>query len=112
MKNESIVYKVCNKENGNVYIGATVKSLEERKADHIQKSKSDNGSYFQEAIGTYGPGAFSWEQIDTADNINELAKKEKEYIMVYNSLNEGYNMDCGGGVMKSIFKYSWSQEGC
>ncbi len=105
MKKKGIVYKVQNKENGKVYIGATTKTVEERKQDHIQKSEIGTGSYFQEAIGTYGPGAFSWEQIDTANDINELATKEKQYNIEYKSLENGYNSDCGGGVQKNVYQY-------
>ena len=101
-----IIYKVIHRESDKVYVGATSKSLEERKADHIQKSNKGLGSYFQEAIGTFGPEAFSWEQIDTANDVNEMADKEKQYILEYNSNKNGYNLDCGGGVQKKVYQYS------
>ena len=104
------IYKVENIENGKIYIGATTKNIDERKADHVQKSKTGNGSYFQEAIGTYGPEAFSWEQIDTAKDIEELAMKEKYYIAEYHSKENGYNRDIGGGFKKTIYQYDYS--GC
>ncbi len=100
------IYKAENIENGFVYVGATTKSLEERVNDHLQKASKGTGSYFQEAIGTYGLEAFSWEQIDTAHNENELAQKEKEYILTYNSVVEGYNSDSGGGIKKTVYQYS------
>ena len=68
-------------------------------------SKKGVRSYFQEAIGTYGPGAFSWEQIDTANDVNELADKEKQYIVQYDSHAEGYNGDTGGGIKKNVYQY-------
>jgi hypothetical protein len=107
MKNKTIhlVYKVTNLETGEAYIGATTRSIEERKADHIQKANKGVGGYFQEAIGTYGPDSFSWEQIDTANNSNELAEKEKQYILQYNSKDKGYNADSGGGFMKTVYQY-------
>lgn len=88
-----------------VYIGVTTKSLEDRKIDHLQKANKKVGSYFQEAIGAYGPEAFSWEQIDTAENSNELAEKESKYIYDYKSLEEGYNSDRGGGIKKMVYQY-------
>lgn len=100
-----LVYKVTNQETGETYIGATTKSIEERKADHLQKANKGIGSYFQEAIGTYGPNAFIWEQIDTANSINELAEKEKQYILKYNSNKNGYNSDSGGGFKKRVYMY-------
>ena len=105
---EYIIYKAENIDNGFVYIGATTRCIEERIKDHIQKANNDVGHLFQEAIGTFGPEAFTWEQIDTAENINELAKMEKEYILEYNSKEEGYNQDSGGGFKKTVYQYDIS----
>jgi len=106
MLSNYLVYRVENKENGSVYIGATTKSIEERRRDHFQKANKATSNKFQEAISTYGTEAFYWEQIDTASSINELAQKEKEYIITYNSKEEGYNEDAGGGFKKSVYKYT------
>lgn len=100
-----LVYKVTNKETAEAYIGATTKSIDERKADHLQKANKGTGSYFQEAIGTYGPDAFMWEQIDTATSTDELAKKEKQFILQYNSNKNGYNSDSGGGFKKRVYMF-------
>lgn len=102
----NIIYKVTNIFTQEVYIGATTKSIEERKIDHIQKSNKKVGSYFQEAIGTYGPDAFSWEQIDTASSIDELASKEIRYISECDALENGYCGDKGGGFKKTVYKYN------
>ena len=96
-----IIYKVLHKASGKVYIGATAKSLEDRIEDHIQKANNGVGSYFQEAIGTYGPEAFTWEQIDTANDPNELAEKEQEYILKYSALEQGFNQDAFRDGFKS-----------
>lgn len=100
-----IVYKVTNQISNEVYIGVTTKSIEERQKDHIQKSKKGVGGYFQEAIGTYSPDAFIWEQIDTANSLDELAEKEKDYILKYGSNTIGYNSDSGGGFKKTVHQY-------
>jgi hypothetical protein len=99
-----IVYKVTNVKTKEVYIGITTKSIEDRKKDHIQKANK-GGGYFQEAIGTYSPNSFIWEQIDTANSLDELAEKEKQYIIKYDTINNGYNSDCGGGFMKTVYQY-------
>jgi GIY-YIG catalytic domain/NUMOD1 domain len=104
-KNNFIVYKAENVENGWVYIGSTTSTLEDRQKDHVQKANLGTGHQFQEAIGTYGPEAFNWEQIDTANTINELAKKEKDYILEYNSKELGYNQDSGGGFKKLVYQF-------
>jgi len=101
-----VIYKAENKENGYVYIGASTKSIKERKHDHINRSNKDYANSFQEAIKTHGESAFSWEQVDTANSVNELAQKEKEYILSYNSKEDGYNEDSGGGFKKSVYKYT------
>lgn len=101
----SIVYKVTNSLTNHVYIGATTDDLEKRKKDHLQKADYKTGHTFQDAIKTYGPEAFVWEQIDTAKNANELADKERQYVLDYKSNISGYNSDRGGGIKKNIYQY-------
>lgn len=105
------IYKVENLVNGQVYIGATSKSIDERKKDHFQRVDKTYSCNFHKAIRTFGLDAFSWEQIDTANNNDELAKKEKQYVLKYNSKKDGYNSDCGGGIKKTIYQYSIN-DGC
>ena len=102
---KKVVYKVTNNETEEVYIGITSKSIDDRKKDHLKKSKKGKSYAFQNAIATYGADAFKWEQIDTAITTNELAKKEKEYILEYNSKEQGYNSDSGGGIQKAVYQY-------
>jgi predicted GIY-YIG superfamily endonuclease len=104
-KEMKIVYKVTNQETGKSYIGVTTRSIEERKADHIQKANKGTGGYFQEAIATNGADAFRWEQIDTASSTTELAEKEKKYILQYDSKENGYNSDSGGGFSKTVYQF-------
>jgi len=106
MKNKGIIYKVTHKESGRSYIGATTGTMKKRKTDHIQKAKKSLGGYFQNAIATQGPEAFVWTQIDTANSIDDLARKEKEYVIKYDSKENGYNDDSGGGFQKSVYQYS------
>ena len=100
-----IIYKAENISNGAVYIGATTKSLDARQKDHIERANSGDSGKFQNAIATFGVEVFSWSQIDTAISSDQLAKKEKEYILQYDSKENGYNADCGGGVRKTIYQY-------
>ena len=108
MEKKGIIYTVTNKETKMVYVGLTTKSLEVRKKDHINKSKKGKSYAFQQAIATYGPEAFKWEKVDTANTIDELAEKEKAYILKYNSKEEGYNQSEGGEIQKSIHQYDVS----
>lgn len=105
MKNEYVIYKATNIITKLVYIGASTKTIEDRKKDHLKKSKKGKSYAFQQAMVTYGAEAFKWEQIDTAVTTDELAKKEKEYILDYDSKENGYNSDNGGGIQKSVYQY-------
>lgn len=110
MKEIFSIYKAQNLINGQVYIGATKNSLLQRKLDHIERANRGDKGKFQEAIATYGPEYFQWEQIDTASTTNELAEKEKQYIVTYNSKEDGYNSDAGGGFKKQVYQYSLNGE--
>jgi group I intron endonuclease len=103
-----VIYKAQNKLTSEVYIGATTISMEERKKDHIKKSKKGKSYLFQNAIATHGPDAFRWEKVDYATTIDELAQKEKAYILKYNSKEDGYNQSEGGEIQKSVYQYDVS----
>ena len=106
MKNKRIIYKVTHKESGKTYVGITRDSLHQRKLDHQERASRGEQGQFQEAIGTYGPEAFSWTQVDTASTTDELAQKEKEYVIQYDSKENGFNSDAGGGIQKTVYQYS------
>ena len=101
-----IVYKAENTVTGEVYVGATSKSLIERKNDHLQKSSKGSDGFFHQAIRTYGSDSFVWTEVDSASSINELAEKETEYIYMYDSFQNGYNSDKGGGFKKTVYQYN------
>jgi group I intron endonuclease len=101
-----IIYKAENTFTGEVYVGATSKSLIERKNDHLQKSSKGSDGFFHQAIGTYGSDSFVWTEVDSASSINELAEKETEYIYLYDSFQNGYNSDKGGGFKKTVYQYN------
>ena len=104
--NNYIIYKAQNTDNGMTYIGATTYSVKQRKLDHVERANRGEENKFHVAISTYGADAFHWEQIDTASSIDELASKEKSYVVEYNSKEKGYNGDVGGGFKKSVYQYS------
>lgn len=101
-----IIYKAQNILTGECYIGATTKSIEERKQDHVQKANTGSSHKFHYAISSTGANNFTWEQLDTASNSNELAEKETKYIYDFKTREEGYNGDCGGGFQKLVYQYN------
>lgn len=100
-----IIYKVTNKTTGLAYIGATTRSLRERKQDHMKKVSANSEKPLHKAISTYGEDAFTWECIDTATTNNELAEKEVNYIFKFSEETELYNQSRGGEIQKEVYKY-------
>ena len=87
-----IVYKITNTKNGKVYIGQTIRTLEARFNRHKNDALNNIlDTHFARAIRKYGIDAFTAEIIDTAENQEELTKKEQYWILYYNSVEEGYN---------------------
>jgi group I intron endonuclease len=90
-----IIYKCQNKLSGKVYIGQTIKKLDERKTAHLKSSKFAK-SKFHKALKSYGIDAFDWEIIAIAATKKELDTLEVLFIEKYDSINNGYNMVAGG----------------
>jgi group I intron endonuclease len=108
-----IIYLAINKKNGKVYVGQTVMPLSKRIAGHHTEARGGNSTrYFQRALKKYGFKNFKWEQIDCADNKNELNKKETDWIAFYHSNNEtcGYNMTEGGDGVRGFIPSKESRE--
>lgn len=101
-----IIYKAVNTQNNQIYIGATTNTIHQRKLDHIERALRSEEGKFQQAISTYGAGSFEWEQVDTASTLDELAQKEKQYIITFNSKADGLNSDEGGGIKKTVYQYN------
>jgi group I intron endonuclease len=94
-----IIYKVTNLVNNKIYIGQTIKTLKERIKNHVRESKNKNiYRPFLLALKKYGLENFLFEEIDNADSLNELDKKEIYWINLYDSTNKekGYNISFGG----------------
>lgn len=106
--NAGLIYKVTNMINGEIYIGSTTKTIEERKLDHLQRIDKNYGSKFHNALKQYGKDNFIFEQIDTATSFNELALKERRYILEFDSKTNGYNLDSGGGFKKKVYQFDKS----
>ena len=107
---EGIIYKATNVATGEIYVGATTIKLKDRINDHYNKADKNYNHKFQKAILEYGKENFDWEQIDTAEDSNELALKETYYISKFDSINKGYNSNRGGGFKKTIYQYNLTGE--
>lgn len=98
------VYKITNKINNKVYIGQTIRPVEQRFHRHIADALSNRlDTHLARAIRLYGKDNFSFEIIDQASTQEELTEKEYFWIEKYNSTSEGYNETnsknkCGGNT--------------
>ena len=101
------VYKITNKINNKVYIGQTIRPIEERFKRHINDAINNIlDTHFARAIRYYKPENFIIETIDTANTQEELNQKEQYWIQFYDSTNTGYNetdaiSKCGGNTYKN-----------
>lgn len=105
--NEIYIYKITNIQNNKVYIGQTIRPIQERFKRHINDAINNIlDTHFARAIRKYGKENFIIEKIDEANNQEELNKKEQYWIRKYNSIKNGYNetdaiSKCGGNTYKS-----------
>ena len=73
------IYKISTTKSNKVYVGLTTKTVEKRFAQHLKNSteKSKNYLPLYQAMNLYGKETFSVIQIDTAEDRNELNRKER-----------------------------------
>ena len=104
------IYKITNIQNNKVYIGQTIRPIQQRFHRHINDAMNDIlNTHFARAIRKYGKDSFKIEEIDTAQTQDELNKKEQYWIKYYNSTIDGYNetdaiSKCGGNTYQSKTK--------
>jgi len=98
-----IIYKAENLITKKSYIGKTIRTLNERKLEHINRMPYRK-SYFHNALKKYGLNAFKWQVIEKGRNELELNTLEQYYIQYYKTkYPNGYNLTNGGeGVIGYI----------
>lgn len=108
------IYKITNKLNGKIYIGQTLKSLEERFQKHCRKTTEKDKYHMnmaiKKAIRKYGKENFTIELIEEV-NQELLDVREIYWISFYDSYNKGYNCTLGGqnGATRKT-KLTWKEE--
>ena len=90
------IYQILNATNGKRYIGQSI-NIESRLSHH--KEMLINNQHFnkhlQNSFNKYGLENFTFEVLEEC-NKEELSTRERYYIKLYNSMNEGYNKTSGG----------------
>ena len=101
------IYKITNILNNKVYIGQSVRPIEQRFKRHINDAVNNNlDTHLARAIRKYGVDKFIVKQIDSALSQEELNRKEQYWIQFYDSVHTGYNetdaiYKCGGNTYQS-----------
>jgi group I intron endonuclease len=93
-----IVYLITNTANGKRYVGITTHSISKRWPEHCFLARTHAKQALYRAIRKHGISCFSIREIDTADTLDELKKKERHYIEyfgTYTKTGHGYNMTLG-----------------
>lgn len=88
------VYKITNKQNGKVYIGATTKTVKERWKQHLAHAKYGKAeNLLHSEIKRCGVDNFAIERIKTCFDIESLKRSEAHFIEEYKAtdLSFGYN---------------------
>jgi len=89
-----VVYKITNLLSLKSYIGQTTQEVSVRWKNHCKSSRKSAISF---AIQKYGKENFKFEIVDNADSIEELNRKEIEWIEKEGTISPiGYNLRSGG----------------
>ncbi|HDY89605.1 MAG TPA: hypothetical protein ENH82_16025 [bacterium] len=115
-----LIYCAQNLINKKIYIGQTIKTLEERKTSHKQQAVSRINGYFARAIRKHSFDKFDWSILTEEDTQDKLDEAEKYWIKTLETMNPkyGYNLRSGGGVgmvfsldiIKKLKKYKRTKE--
>lgn len=93
--NKPGIYKITNLKNNKCYIGSAI-NLKARIKRHVYELKNQlhNNIYLLRSFNKYGINNFEFELIEIFDKIKykELLLIEENYIQLYNSIKEGYNL--------------------
>lgn len=103
------IYKITNILDNKIYIGQTIRPIEDRFKRHILDAVNNvKDTHLARAIRKYGANNFTISEIDRATSQSELTEKEHYWINYYDSTSpeNGYNetdaiYKCGGNTYAS-----------
>ena len=95
--NKKGVYCIRNTANNKIYIGATTRNFRSRYTLHNSLfRRNKHNSKIQDDYNIFGDNYFVFEILFIGTDDNEIMEKEKEFIEMYDSINNGYNCTRGG----------------
>lgn len=92
--------------NNKDYIGYSSQTIQKRLEEHLVESKNGSDRHFHRAIRKYGSENIVSEVLDTATTRKEARQKERQYITIYDTFRNGYNMTSGGDGGNTKEKYT------
>jgi len=97
------IYKVTRLSTGQIYIGLTISSIEQRWSFHISAARRNSGTKFAQAIRNDGPVGFHLEILeDNIDSPLKLKEREKYWVKKLDSRGlNGLNTAPAGGIGSS-----------
>ncbi len=103
------IYKITNIQNNKIYIGQTIRPVQERINRHFNDALNNIiDTHFARAIRKWGKHNFIYEIIDTAETQEELNIKEQKYIRLFQATDSDYGYNetdainkCGGNTYQS-----------
>lgn len=99
---KGFIYCISCSVTDKVYIGQTVKTIEDRFATHVRNSKNGRKYKLYLAMRKHGYENFTveevmWVEVPTKQKLKQkLDYLEKHFIQRYNTRKNGYNMTDGG----------------
>lgn len=96
----NIIYRILNTVNDKVYIGQTTLKPNFRWNHHKSNFRRKKKQTIYCAMRKYGIENFIFEEIFTVLNEDDLDGFEVQFIKLYNSYYNGYNMTKGGNVLR------------
>ena len=92
-----IIYQAFCLKTKKSYIGQTMKSLEQRKKDHLLNALNNRGYYFHKTLRKYGSHNFEWKILNYTFMKETANKLEIKWINKLNTIQPyGYNLTYGG----------------
>lgn len=89
------IYKITNNINNKIYVGKTLRTIEERFSEHAKDYLKHLDRPLYKAFQKYGIENFSIEMIEECLPI-DINEKEIYWIEYYGSFKYGYNATIGG----------------
>lgn len=92
------VYKITNSINDKVYVGRTVRSIEQRYKEHLQSLENGDTRHLYSAMRKYGANNFKIELIEECSTLDDMIEKEAYYCELLEAYTKGYNMTTAGEI--------------